>query len=188
MLRKEEKQEPKVINGINTKDLKDTIEEIKMNPALGQCQFRLKNEWISADENKSVIHDYYAAGSEQTHQQKFEFTAGEPPLLAGNDKGANPVEFLLTALSSCMTTTIAYYAALNGYKIEEMESDFNGELDLQGLFGLDKTTRPGYQKIDVRFKIKTDVPIAELETFYQHSPVYDVVSKSVPVEVTIETD
>ena len=107
--------------------------------------------------------------------------------MEGKDEGANPVEFLLSALSGCMTTTIACYAALNGHEIKEMESTYKGELDLQGLFGLDPAVRPGYQKIHVKFKIKTDAPVEELEKYYHFSPVYDVVSKSTPVDVVIET-
>jgi len=86
-----------------------------------------------------------------------------------------------------MTTTIAYYAALNGYEIKKMESTYKGKLDLQGLLDLDPTVRPGYQKIQVEFKIQTSAPAEELEKYYHFSPVYDVVSKSTPVEVKIET-
>ena len=86
-----------------------------------------------------------------------------------------------------MTTTLAYYAALNGYEIKKMESSYVGNLDMQGLFNLDSSVRPGYQKIKVHFKIQTDAPKEELVKYYHFSPVFDVVSKSVPVEVNIET-
>lgn len=177
----------KFINGVDTEALKETIGKIQDDPSLGYCQFRLRNKWVNADENRSEVHDYFAAGSEQEHKKQFHFQAGEPALLAGQDDGANPVEFLLSGLSGCMTTTIAYYAALNGYEIEEMESTYEGELDLQGIFNLDENVRPGYKKISVHFKIKTNAPVEEVEKYYPFSPVYDVVSKSVPVEVIIET-
>lgn len=175
------------INGVNVSGLKKTVEDIKKDPSLARCEFRLRNQWVNGDENRSEAHDFYAAGAEQTHKQKFDFQAGEPQVMEGQDNGANPVEFLLSALSGCMTTTIAYYAALSGYEIKKMESTYTGDLDLQGLFNLDPKVRPGYQKIDVCFKIQTDAPIEELEQYYHFSPVYDVVSKSVPVNVNIET-
>ncbi|KTD71534.1 OsmC family protein [Legionella tucsonensis] len=175
------------INGINTQALKKTIGEIQKNPELAKCEFRVHNEWINGDENTSEAYKFYAACNEQMHKKTFKFHAGEPELLAGHDKGANPVEFLLSGLSACMTTTIAYYAALNGYKIKNMDSDFKGELDLQGIFNLDPDVRPGYQKIYAKFKIETDAPVEKLKEFYPFSPVYDVVSKSVPIEVIIET-
>lgn len=177
----------KVINGIDTIALKKTVNDIQNNPSLAQCEFRVTNRWLTADENESETLDFYAAGEEQKHKNNFHFFASEPLLLEGHDTGANPVEHLLSSLSGCMTTTIAYYAALNGYKIFEMSSDYEGELDLQGLLDLDPNVRPGYKKIRVHFKIKTKTPAEELEKYYHFSPVYDVVSRSVPVEVIIDT-
>ena len=56
----------------------------------------------------------------------------EPPVLLGEDKGANPVEYVLAALSGCLTTTLAYHAAAQGIDIEGIESTFEGDLDLWG--------------------------------------------------------
>jgi len=176
-----------IINGINTTALKKTVGDIRNDPSLAHCEFRVRNHWVGGDENKSETHDFFAAGKEQEHKKVFHFQAGEPALLEGHDNGANPVEFLLSGLSGCMTTTIAYYAALNGFEITKMDSECEGELDLQGILDLDPDIRPGYQKIRVHFKIQTDAPMEELEKYYHFSPVYDVVSKSVPVEVIIET-
>jgi len=176
-----------MINGVNTAGLKKTVGEFKNDPKLARCEFRLENEWVKGGKNRSKTHTFYAAGEEQQHKQPFHFQADEPTLLEGDDEGANPVEFLLSALSGCMTTTIAYYAALNGHEIKSMKSSYKGELDLQGIFNLDPAVRPGYQKIDVHFEIKTDAPAEELQKYYHFSPVYDVVSKSVPVSVTIDT-
>lgn len=175
------------INGIDTSGLKKTVGDIKSNPELGLCKFRIRNQWVNGDENRSETCDFYAAGAEQKHKKTFHFQAGEPVLLEGHDEGANPVEFLLSGMSGCMTTTIAYYAALNDYTIKKMDSTYEGDLDLQGIFNLNSNVRPGYQKIRVHFKIQTTAPVEELEKYYHFSPVYDVVSKSVPVEVVIET-
>ena len=175
------------INGVDTDVLKKTVDAVSQDPDMGRCEFRVRNEWVNGDSNRSSTQDFYAACSEQQHKQTFHFQAGEPSLLAGDDEGANPVEFLLSALSGCMTTTVAYYAALNGIKIQKMESTYKGQLDLRGLFNLDESVRPGYQKIQVHFKIKTDAPREKMAEFFRFSPVYDVVSKSVPVETTVET-
>ena len=175
------------VNGVDTHVLRKTVEAVSENPDMGRCEFRVCNNWVNGDLNRSSTRDFYAACSEQQHKETFHFQAGEPALMAGNDEGANPVEFLLSALSGCMTTTVAYYAALNGITIQKMESIYKGQLDLRGLFNLDKTVRPGYQKIQVHFKIETDAPKEELVDFFRFSPVYDVVSKSVPVEISVET-
>ena len=68
-----------------------------------------------------------------------------------------------------------------------MESTYEGDLNLQGLLGLAENVRPGFQNIRVHFKINSSAPKEHFEKYYTFSPVYDVVSESVPVDVKIET-
>jgi uncharacterized OsmC-like protein len=176
-----------IVNGVNTDALAKTIQTFRKSPGLAKCNFRAKNKWIEGGNNRVTIKDFYAAGQEIFSRQKpFELTADEPPALLGSDRGANPVEYLLTALSSCMTTSMVYHAAANGIKIEELESEFDGDLDLQGFLGLASDVRPGYKTIRATFRVKTDGNPKQLEDFLKFSPVYDVVSKSVPVSVRVE--
>lgn len=83
-----------------------------------------------------------------------------------------------------MTTTIAYHAAAKGISIESMRSDFQGELDIQGFLNLSNQVPKGYQNIDVVFYVKTDASIEEFKSIYQFSPVYSMVSQSVPFNVS----
>ncbi|MHA3775145.1 OsmC family protein [Verrucomicrobiota bacterium sgz303538] len=176
-----------MMNGVSTDELEKTVESIRDHPELGKCKFRAHNEWLDGGNNHVRVKDFYAAGQEVTSRAKaFDFDADEPPLLLGHDRGANPVEYLLTALSACMTTSMVYHAAANGIKIEELESDFEGDLDLQGFLGLADDVRPGYQQIRATFRVRCDAPTEKLGEFLKRSPVYDVVSKSVPVVVNIE--
>jgi uncharacterized OsmC-like protein len=113
--------------------------------------------------------------------------ADEPPILAGEDKGPNPVEHLLNALAACLTTTLVYHAAIRGIEIEELESEVEGDLDLQGFFGLSSDVRRGYENIRVNFKIKTDAEnIERLKALSKLSPVFDVTTKGTNVAVSIQ--
>ena len=69
--------------------------------------------------------------------------------------------------------------------IESLESDFKGNLDLRGFLDLGKNVEKGYQKIEATFRVKTDASNEEISALYQFSPVYSMVSKSVPIEVKI---
>lgn len=173
------------VNGIDTGALEKTCTMIKNKPELGKSRFRVTNKWKSGGKNNSAVQGYYAAGEEHQHASSLQFSADEPPELLGTDTAANPVEHLLTALSSCMTSAIAYLAAAKGYKIESMESHFEGELDVRGFLGLSNEVPIGYQKIMATFKIKSDAPVKELEEMYHFSPVYSMVSAAVPIEVKI---
>jgi hypothetical protein len=86
-----------------------------------------------------------------------------------------------------MTTTLVYHAAVRGIKLEEVESELEGDLDLRGFFGISDEVRPGYQEIRVNFKVKTDAENLEtLKELIKLSPVYDVVSSGTRVNVQLE--
>jgi uncharacterized OsmC-like protein len=176
-----------IVNGVDKDALTQTIKTFRKNPGLAQCSFRAKNTWVEGGHNRVTVKDFYAAGQEISSRKKpFEISADEPPVLLGSDRGANPVEYLLAALSACMTTSMVYHAAANGIQIDELESEFEGDLDLQGFLGLDANVRPGYQAIRATFRVKTDGTPEQLEKFTRFSPVFDVVSRSVPVVVRVE--
>ena len=86
-----------------------------------------------------------------------------------------------------MTTTMVYHAAVRGIKLEKVESELEGDLDLRGFFGISGDVRPGYQEMRVRFKVKTDLEnVDTLKELTRLSPVYDVVSNGTQVTVQIE--
>jgi uncharacterized OsmC-like protein len=113
--------------------------------------------------------------------------ADEPPILAGRDRGPNPVEHLLHALAGCLTSSIVYHVALRGIVIEELESQLEGNLDMRGFMGLSQEIRKGYQHILVKFRVKTDAENLErLKKLIRFSPVFDVVINGTAVEIEIE--
>jgi len=181
-------EKPAVINGLDVNAAVATIAAIKANPSLAKFQFRARNTWINGGENRSVIRDFYGAGQEDTSRTTdFEFTNGEPPVLLGNNEGANPVEFLLHALAGCVTTTLVLHAMARGIVIDELSSELVGDLDLQGLLALDDRVSPGYEQIRVRIHVKaacSDEELDDLITFAQrHSPVCNTVCRPVPVVI-----
>ena len=132
----------------------------------------------------------YGVGQELSRANPFVLEADEPPVLLGKDKAANPLEYLLHALASCLTTSMVYHAAVRGIHIDEVESSLEGDIDLHGFLELDKNVRNGYQGIRVNFNIKADVPDEKLQEVGQlgpgHSPVFDSLPNGVPVTVTAE--
>ncbi len=86
-----------------------------------------------------------------------------------------------------MTTTMVYHAAVRGIKLEEVESELEGDIDLKGFLAISDQVRPGYEEIRVNFKVKTDIEnVDRLKALTRLSPVYDVVSKGTNVKVQIE--
>lgn len=175
------------VNGIDLSTLNKTVQAIQSDPDLGKCHFRARNTWIDANRNCSTITGFYGAKQEFTHKQPFELYADEPPILAGNDEGANPVEHLLNALAGCVTTSMVAHAAVKGIIIEELESELEGDIDLRGFLGLDPKVPKGYTNIRVTFKVKTDKDnLEKLKKLAEFSPVYNTLIHGTKVDIQIE--
>lgn len=72
-----------------------TIEQIKENPEIAQFKFRTINTWIDGTHNRATVKDFYSALKEDTSREQVAFEIDEPPVLCGQNLGANPVEYLL---------------------------------------------------------------------------------------------
>lgn len=180
-------QEQAVVNGMNVSQFADIMEAVRERPELGRFQFRAQNQWLGGGHNRTRIKDFYGACQEDASRaQAFLLDADEPLVLLGEDNAPDPVEYVLHALAACLTRTLIYNAAANGIEIEEVESTLEGDLDMQALLGLRDDVRLGYQNISVHFRIKSDAPVEQLEPLMKLSPVFDIVSNPVPVQIHVE--
>jgi len=168
-------QTQKVVNGVNVDQLFETIDAIKDNGVIARFKFRVRNRWMDGGHNQATMNDFDGACATHERPAPFVLDADEPPLLLGEDRGPNPVD---------------YHAAAHGYELEAVESRFEGDLNLKGFLGMDPKIRPGYEKVRVTFKVKAkgNVPDEILDEIVKYgptySPVHDIFTSSVPVEVT----
>jgi len=174
------------LNGMDLKKLHETVDAIKGDPEIARFEFRNANEWIQGGENRSTIQEFYGAKQwDNSRAEPFVFTNGEPPVLLGDNEGANPVEFLLHALAGCVTTTTVLHAAARGIRIESISTKLKGRIDLNGLLGLDPSVSPGYESIEIDMDIQADCTDEELDDLLAfseaHSPVCNSVCRPVPV-------
>lgn len=180
----------KTVNGVNVDGLFQTIEAVKATPGIAKFNFRIRNRWVDAGYNRSTVTDFHGTQQDIPHESTFLLEADEPAVLLGTDKGANPVEHLLHALASCVTTSMVYHAAARGITIEEVESTIEGDIDLRGFLGLDKNIRNGYRGIRMTFRIKADVSDEQLQEICRlgpnASPVFDSLTHGVPVTVACQ--
>jgi len=176
------------LNGLDLKQLNETVDAIKADPEIARFEFRNRNTWIQGGENQSTIQEFYGAKQwDDSRREPFVFENGEPPVLLGNNEGANPVEFLLHALAGCVTTTTVLHAAARGIRIDSISTTMRGRMDLQGLLDLDPTVSPGYESIEIDMKIEADCSDEEIDDLLrfaeQHSPVCNTVCRPVPVNL-----
>ncbi len=128
-------------------ELFGTIEAVKKAPVIATFRFRARNRWIDGGHNRTFVKNFRGIQQEQERKEGFVLEADEPPLLLGRDLGPNPVEYALTALAACVTTSIVYHAAAKGVRIRSLESRLEGDIDLQKFLGLNKDVPRGYREI-----------------------------------------
>ena len=182
--------EQEIVNGINVKQLFKTIEAIKQQPDISKFKFRATNKWIKGTHCQATIKDFYGALKEDDTRPPINYDMDEPPVLLGNNDGRNPVEYLLVALSGCLTTSLIAHSSAKGIEIKGVQSRYEGDIDLRGFLGLSEDVPVGYQEIRVYFKIDANVSDEQKEEMIRmaqkYSPVFNTITKSAPVSVHIE--
>jgi uncharacterized OsmC-like protein len=182
--------EDKIVNGVNVTALFNTIDAVKNEPVIAEFNFRANNTWYNAGHNRTFIKDFFGAKEVHVHEKPFELDADEPPVLLGTDKGPNPVEYLLTALAGCVTSSLVYHAAAKGIEIRGVKSRVEGDLDLRGFLGLSEDVPVGYKQIRMVFTIDADISDEQKEELVRmgkkYSPVFNTVFNSTPVSVELD--
>jgi uncharacterized OsmC-like protein len=175
------------LNGVDVDHVVNAVNAFCENEELANFKFRLTNKWIEGGHNHSTITSCFGASQENTHEEPFELNSDVHPIFAGKDRGASPPEHFLNALASCITTTLVYHAAVQGIKIEELESEIEGDIDFRGMLGISDNIRKGYENIRINFKIKSDTDdIEKLKKLTTFSPILDVARNGTNVEINIE--
>ena len=182
-----EQQTINKVNGFDLDVLQNTIGNIKQDPDLAKCRFHITNKWIDAGHNLTTVTSFYGAKQENEHQQTFAIDADEPPILAGSDQAPNPVEHMLNSLAGCVTSSIIAHAAVRGIHIQQLESEIEGDMDMQGFLGISPDVPKGYTNIRMKFKVKSDTDDMErLLDLAKYSPVFNTLTNGVDVDIQIE--
>jgi len=178
-----------ILNGVDIERLMGMIDGVRDNPALADFKFRARSQWLEGGHSRTTITDFDAAGQTHRHSKPFVVETDEPIVLLGGDRAPNPVVYLLHSLAGCLAGSIAYHAAARGIRVEQIETQLEGDIDLRGFLGLDEKVRPGYKQIRVKMSVKADCSESQLKEIVQfgprYSPVYNVITSAIPVEVEL---
>lgn len=161
------------LNGIDVAALNRLVEEVsgetsgeaRDNAAKGTAAFKVKTEWKGQTKTVSTVSAYELNGT--AIKRDFEIHADEPPELLGSNTAANPQELLMAALNACMSVGYAANAAAMGIKLDTLEIETEGKLDLRGFLGLDPAIKPGYEEVKYTVRIKSDASRDKLEALHQ---------------------
>jgi uncharacterized OsmC-like protein len=174
-------------NGIDTDALKQMIGDVAEDAGKGIAKFQVSTRWAGGTRSESRV-DAWALGGQQ-RPRNFTIQSDEPPELLGDNGAPNPQELLMSGLNGCIMVGYVAGCAVKGIELESVEIETDGELDLRGFLGLDKSVSPGYDEIHITVRIKgngTPEQFREVhETVKATSPNFFNITKPVKVESTL---
>lgn len=181
----------KFVNGLNVDLLNKSMDDMRSDPTLGKFVFKANNEWIDGAHCRSTIKDFDASNEPDVSRHTIHvLESDEPAALLGQDYAPNATETLLHALAACLNASVIYHAAAQGIRVEELEFEIQGHLDLNGFLGVDEEVPSNFGHIEVKCKVKADATIEQMQELCEYaqkrSPVFNTVIKPVPVNVTLE--
>ncbi len=177
-------------NGVDVGSLAATVEAVQQKPESAKFTFSATTEWGGGAKSFTRIERLQVQSTDDPSRTgPYVVAVDEPKALLGTNTAPNPVELILSALTSCLAVGYSYNAAGRGIAIDALEFDIEGDLDLQGFLGLSEDVRPGYDSIRVTAHITSDAAEEDLRALDEHvqrtSPVLDILANPVPVAVNL---
>jgi uncharacterized OsmC-like protein len=178
-----------VNNGVNVPALLAAREALTEAPEAARFCWRASCNWVNGTHSHSQVEQFHGLGAEQSHKRCFSFDADHPEIFAADDTGATPVEYVLVGLASCLTAGVASVAQHRNIQLNSVRATIEGDMDIQGILGIDSDVRNGYQRIKVTFEIDADASPEDIEAVVaqsqKRSAVYDIVTNPTQVEVEV---
>lgn len=119
----------------------------------------------------------------------FRMIIDEPENLGGTNSGANPVEYLLAALSGCLNVVGHLVAREMGFHLNGLEIMLEGDLNPAKFAGKSIEERAGYKHVRVTMKPDTDADKDILEKWLKavesRCPVSDNLSNPTPMNIEL---
>jgi len=179
-----------VKNGVNVEALVAAREALTKAPDAAQFKWRAACEWKNGTHSHSTVESFFGLGQEQSRKKSFAFDADHPEVFASEDLGATPVEYVLVGLASCLTAGIAAVAQYRGIQLKSVKATIEGDMDLQGILGIDDEVRNGFKGIRVTYNIDADASREDVEALVaqsqKRSAVYDIVTNPTNVTVAVK--
>ena len=179
-----------VNNGVKVDALVGAREALTNAPAAAQFKWRAACQWKNGTHSHSTVESFYGLGEEQRRKKTFAFDADHPECFASEDLGATPVEYVLVGLASCLTAGIAAIAQYRSIQLKSVTATIEGDMDLQGILGIDDEVRNGFKGIKVTYDIDADASREDIEALVaqsqKRSAVYDIVTNPTNVTVAVK--
>jgi len=182
---------PQIIdNGVDASALIGARSALSEEPEGARFQWRATCDWVHGTHAASTVEGFHGLGEEQRHRKRFDFDTDHPDIFASEDQGATPVEYVLVGLAGCLTAGVATIAQHRGIQLHSVRATVEGNMDIQGILGIDPDVRNGFDGLCVRFEIDADASREEIEALVaqsqKRSAVFDIIANPGDVSVVVQ--
>jgi uncharacterized OsmC-like protein len=160
-----ETTKPNIVNGINLDDLMALRAGVEQDATKRKTNWRVTTTWLGQAHSRAEVSGFKIGGEEVP--RRFSFDIDEPYELGGSNTSPNPQEYLLAALTACLTVGYAAQSAIRGITLSHLEIEAEGEIDLRGFLGIDPTVPPGYESLSYTVRIHGDATEEQFAEIHQ---------------------
>ncbi|MDI5890705.1 OsmC family protein [Halomonas rhizosphaerae] len=177
-------------NGVNVTALLGAREALSQAPEAARFTWRTSCDWVMGTHSRATVEGFHGLGEEQRHKTRFAFDTDHPEVFASEDHGPTPVEYVLVGLAGCLTAGIAAVAQHRGIQLNSVRARLEGDMDIQGILGMDRDVRNGFDDVRVTFEIDADATREEIEALVaqsqKRSAVFDILTNPTHVSVQVK--
>ena len=175
-------------NGVNTKSLNSAFNSMKNKPEMAKVTFFVKSAWNGGFSVRSSSKDFRMGNQTIHRNMEYEMVYDFPEQLSGEGQGPTVCENCMGSLAACLTQTIVAHAVSRGIKLDSINVNVEGDIDIRGFSGLSSDSRPGAQQFRVNMKINSDTASKEqINELYEigkkFSPAFDTLTNGTSVFV-----
>jgi uncharacterized OsmC-like protein len=176
-------------NGVNVTALVGAREALKPAPQAARFTWRASSRWMGGTYSRSSVTGFFGLGQEQRHKSEFTFDIDHPEVFASEDRGATPVELVLSGLAGCLTAGVASVAQMRNIQLHSVTATIEGSMDIRGILGADSDVRNGFDDVKVSFDIDADATREQIAALVaqsqKRSAVFDIITNPTNVTVTV---
>lgn len=161
-----------------TKLAQETAKQIVADPDKGLLTIANHLDFVDGTETRVKIRDFAP------------LTTDEPEEFGGQNHGPNPIEYLVTGIVGCLSTTTRIFLQNAGIHVDALSADLESTLDMAPFFNALPTAQRGIYDIRIKLHIKADATKERLEEIVHEAVLQSPGVQSVksPVRVVVIKD
>jgi uncharacterized OsmC-like protein len=176
--------------GVDVNRLGELVERLKEHPGAGVVKCEARTRWEGGLRTHTEVSHWWRDGALHDHKGRAHTVKTDmPEALLGDNAGPSGIELVLAALASSLAVGVAAQAARRGVKLEALEMNVQGDLDIRMAVGATDRVHPGLQVVRVKMTAKADASdevLAEIrEAAERSSPVFNTLTRPVKVIATL---